>query len=123
MPNFIPHDFNQDRLISISYEKQLPPGSFENTLWHIVHECLDFSEFNKRYKNDHGGRAAYNPAILFSVVIFGYYKGINTSRRIADACRENVIFKALSKLPPPAEHYIKKAHKGGLGQNQPKREW
>jgi len=96
MPNFIPHDFNQDRFISISYEKQLPPGSFENILWHIVHECLDFSGFNKRYKNDHGGRAAYNPAILFTVVIYGYYKGINTSRRIADACRDNVIFKALS---------------------------
>ncbi len=92
MPNFIHNDFNQNRLVSISYCEQLLPDTFEHTLWHIVHECLDFSAFSKRYKNDRGGRAAYDPAILFTVVVFGYYRGINTSRRLARACRENVIF-------------------------------
>ena len=96
MANYIPHDFNQNRFISISYADQLLEGTFEHTLWHIVHECLDFSAFDSRYKNDRGGRAAYNPAILFTVVIYGYYRGINSSRRLEAACRENVIFKALS---------------------------
>jgi len=96
MPNFIPHDFNQDRFISVSYADQLLPSTFEHTLWHIVNNCLDFSAFNTRYKNEAGGRAAYNPSILFTVVVYGYYKGLNSSRRIAEACRTNVIFKALS---------------------------
>ena len=96
MPNFIPHDFNQDRFISVSYADQLLPNTFEHTLWHIVNNCLDFSAFNTRYKNDAGGRAAYNPSILFTVVIYAYYKGINSSRGISDACRTNVTFKALS---------------------------
>ena len=42
------------------------------------------------------GRPAYDPRILLKVVLYGYYKGIISSRALAEACRRNVVFMALS---------------------------
>jgi hypothetical protein len=36
------------------------------------------------------------PKVLLKVVLYGYYRGIISSRRIAEACRRNVVFMALS---------------------------
>ena len=49
-----------------------------------------------RYSNDETGRPAYDPRILLKVVQYGYYKGILSSRMLAEACRRNVVFMALS---------------------------
>ena len=38
---------------------------------------------------------------------------------LAQTCSKECV----DKLKKPAKNYIQKAHKGGLGQNQPKREW
>jgi transposase len=42
------------------------------------------------------GCLAYDPAILLKIVLFGYYKGIISSRKLAEACKRNVQFMALS---------------------------
>jgi hypothetical protein len=42
------------------------------------------------------GRSAYDPKVLPQVVLYGYYRGIVSSRRLAEACRRNVVFMALS---------------------------
>ena len=52
--------------------------------------------FEHRYNNDATGRSAYDPKVLLKVVLYGYYRGIVSSRRIAEACRRNVVFMALS---------------------------
>jgi transposase len=54
------------------------------------------SVFEHRYRNDDTGRSAYDPKVLLKVVLYGYYRGIISSRRIAEACRRNVVFMALS---------------------------
>jgi hypothetical protein len=51
--------------------------------------------------------------VLLKVVLYGYYKGLISSRRLAEACQRNVVFMALSvvafrpgvlgRLPPAAE--------------------
>src|SRR5690606_13634114 len=56
----------------------------------------DLSVFDARYANDETGRLAYDPKILLKVVLYGYYKGIISSRRLAEACRRNIVFMALS---------------------------
>jgi Transposase domain (DUF772) len=55
-------------------------GSFEYALNEIVEEHLDMSEFDKRYSNDDTGRPVYDPRILLKVVLYGYYKGLISSR-------------------------------------------
>ncbi len=72
------------------------PGSFEYALNEIVEEHLDLSMFERRYRNDDTGRLAYDPKVLLKIVLYGYYKGLVSSRKVEEACRRNVVFMALS---------------------------
>src|SRR5512134_3719653 len=95
MPRFKPHDDKQTKLIPVSYHHQLHPRTFEFALYHLIDE-LDLSQFHARFKNDETGAPGYDPAVLLKVVLLGYSRGIVSSRRIADACRENVVFMAMT---------------------------
>ena len=84
------------KLLPIDFEKQLIPGTFEHALCHLVDHELDLSEFHARYKNDDEGAVAYDPAVLIKIVLLAYSRGILGSRKIEAACRENVLFMAVS---------------------------
>ena len=96
MAKYIPYDLNQTKLIPLAYADQIVAGSFEHALNEIVEEHLDLSVFEHRYCNDETGRLAYDPKVLLKVVLYGYSKGIVSSRSLAEACRRNVVFMALS---------------------------
>jgi transposase len=96
MARYQPYDLNQDKFIPLSFREQILPGSFEYALCEIVDSHIDLSPFESRYANDDTGRLAYDPAVLLKIVLFGYYKGIISSRRLAEACERNVQFMALS---------------------------
>ena len=96
MARYKPYDLNQAKMIPLSYADQIVEGSFEHALNEIVEEHLDLTVFDERYANDETGRPAYDPRILLKVVLYGYYKGIISSRSLAEACRRNVVFMALS---------------------------
>jgi transposase len=96
MARYKPYDLNQTKMIPLSYADQVMEGSFEHALNEIAEEHLDLTVFDERYANDATGRPAYDPRILLKVVLYGYYKGIISSRALAEACRRNVVFMALS---------------------------
>jgi transposase len=96
MARYKPYDLNQDKFIAVSYVDQILPGTFEHTLNELVENDLDLSVFEARYLNDRTGRPAYDPAILLKIVLYGYYKGIISSRKLEETCRRNVVFMALS---------------------------
>ena len=79
MPNFIPYDHRQDVLISVNFEDQLQPGTFEYAIHYLVEKKLDLSIFFSRYKNEKNGRPAYDPAVLIKIILFAYSKGITVS--------------------------------------------
>jgi transposase len=95
MARYKAYDLNQAKMIPISYSDQIVLGSFEHALSEIVEEHLDLSPFEQRYSNDATGRLAYDPKVLLKIVVYGYYKGIISSRALAEACRRNVVFMAL----------------------------
>lgn len=101
MARYKPYDVKQVTLIPVSFPDQILPGSFEYALNEIVDECIDLRSFEARYQNDETGCLAYDPAILLKIVLFGYYKGIISSRRLAEACERNVQFKALTADSQP----------------------
>jgi len=72
------------------------PGTFEYTLSYLIDSKVDLSCFEELYKNDETGASAYNPSILLKIILFAYSRGIVSSRDIARACEENVLFMALS---------------------------
>ena len=112
MARYKPYDVNQVTLIPVSFPDQILPGSFEYALNEIVDEHIDLRAFEARYQNAATGCLAYDPAILLKIVLFGYYKGLISSRRLAEACQRNVQFKALTADTEPHFTTI------GLGRHQ-----
>jgi transposase len=96
MARYKPYDLKQGKMIALSYADQIVPGSFEYALDDIVENHLDLSIFDKRYRNDRTGRLAYDPKVMLKIVLYGYYKGLISSRDLEEACRRNVVFMALS---------------------------
>lgn len=96
MPTFKPYDYNQNAMIVINYQDQLVPGTFEYAIHHLIDNKLDLSVFYPKFKNDDGGRPAYDPAILLKIILFGYSRGITSSRNLEWHCQHNILFKALS---------------------------
>jgi transposase len=83
-------------MVPISFEAQLEPGTLEYTLHELVEHHLDLSVFEGRYRNDRTGARAIHPKLLLKVILFGYSRGIISSRQIERACGENILFMALS---------------------------
>ena len=96
MPNFKTPNYNQDTMVVVNFEEQIRPGTFEFVLHHLIEDKLDLSAFYDKYKNDTGGRSAYNPAILLKIILYAYYKGVRSSRDIEWEYQNNIMFKALT---------------------------
>lgn len=83
------------RLLPVDLEAQLVPGSFAHALHHLIDQ-LDLSAFDARYRNDETGATAYAPSLLLKAVLLAYSQGMVSSRSIERACRDNVLFVALT---------------------------
>ncbi len=84
------------KFIPVVLDAQIQPGSFEYALDYLVDNELDLSALHARYNNDLTGAPAYDPAVLLKIVLLAYSRGLISSRSIERACRENVLFMALS---------------------------
>lgn len=83
------------RFLPVDLAKQLLPGTFEHALNHLLDHELDLKGLDERFRNDATGAPAYPPATLLKVILFGYCRGIVSSRGIEEACRNHVTFIAL----------------------------
>jgi transposase len=84
------------RFVAVDFSRQLLPGTFEHALDYLIEHELELRELGARFCNDRTGAPAWPPALLLKVILFAYSRGIVGSRRIEQACRENVVFIALS---------------------------
>src|SRR5665647_3001409 len=96
MAKFKTYNYRQRVLLPVSLEDQLMPGTLEFAIHTLVEKRLDMSIFEGKYRNDETGRAAYDPKILLKVVLLAYSQGLISSRKVEQACRENVVFIALA---------------------------
>ena len=101
MPRYKLYDYDQAKLLPVAFHKQIQPGTFEYTLSYLIDNKIDMAVFEELYDNDLTGAPAYDPAILLKVVLLAYSRGIISSREIARACEENIIFMALSADQQP----------------------
>jgi transposase len=90
------YSYAQGKFIPVHFEKQIIPGTFEYSLNYLIDHQLDLSIFDERYRNEETGSPAYDPRILLKIILYAYSRGIVHSRRIAQACEDNIIFMALS---------------------------
>jgi len=101
MARYKEYDYSQGRFIPIHFDRQILPGTFEYSLHYLIDNEIDLSAFEARYRNDETGAPAYDPAILLKIILYAYSRGITSSRQIAQCCRENVVFMALSADTQP----------------------
>jgi transposase len=101
MARYKHYDYGQMKLLPVSFEQQILPGTFEHTLNELIDNEIDLTVFEQRYHNDDGGAPAYDPAILLKIILYAYSRGITQSREIARLCQENVVFMALSADSKP----------------------
>jgi transposase len=94
MARYKPVDMSP-RLLPVDLEAQLVPGTFAHGLHHLV-ELLDLSVFDAHYRNDEVGASAHAPSMLLKAVLLAYSQGVVSSRSIERACRESVLFIALT---------------------------
>lgn len=84
------------RFLPVVLDAQLMPGSFEYALDYLIDQQLDLSALDARYRNDATGSSAYDPRVLLKIILLAYSRGMISSRSIERACRENVLFMAIS---------------------------
>lgn len=84
------------RFLPVVLDAQLLPGSFEYALDYLIDQQLDLSALDARYRNDATGSTAYDPRVLLKIILLAYSRGMISSRAIERACRENVLFMAIS---------------------------
>jgi len=101
MAKYKEYDYAQGKFIPIHFNKQILPGTFEYTIHYLIDNEIDLSLFDERYKNDDTGAPAYDPAILLKIILYAYSRGITSSRKISQCCKENIIFMALSADTQP----------------------
>jgi len=89
-------DLNQALLLPPSLQDWLPEGHLARFVADVV-ETLDLSGIYGKYEERDGrGLAAYDPRMMVRLLIYGYCRGVASSRRIERATYEDVAFRYLA---------------------------
>ena len=107
MARYKPQDRNS-LLLPVVLSEQILPGSFAFALDYLADNELDLSAMDAKFKNDEVGASAYDPRVMFKIVLLAYSQGLISSRTIEQACLRNVQFIAISGDSQPSHTHIAK---------------
>ena len=93
MSPFRPIDRKTPYLLPPSVEDWLPEDHLARFIVEVV-EGLDVSRLESTYRGR--GSAAYHPALLLSLLVYGYATGVFSSRRIERATYDSVAFRFIA---------------------------
>jgi transposase len=94
--SFLPDNVNQSLLFPPSLHDWLPEGHLARFLVDVVN-ALDLGAIYASYEAGDGrGQSAYAPAIMVRVLLYGYARGVYSSRKIEARTYEDVAFRYLS---------------------------
>jgi transposase len=93
MSHFRPIDRNTAYLLPPSVEEWLPEDHLARFIVEVV-DGLDVSQLEKAYQGR--GSAAYHPALLLSLLVYGYATGVFSSRKIERATYDSVAFRFIA---------------------------
>lgn len=88
--------------LPISFENIIPDDDSVRLLYDVM-EGLDYTKLNESYSTI-GKNPAIEPESLFKILVYGYMKGIYSSRKLAKACRRDINFKWLLQGQKPPSH-------------------
>jgi len=98
MANFINADRYTNYLFPPSMQDWLPEDHLARFVSEVVDQ-LDLSELTRQYAGR--GSQAYHPAVLLSLLIYGYATGVFSSRKIERATHDSIAFRYLAANTHP----------------------
>lgn len=93
-------DVDQTWLLPPSVHEFVPAGHFAHFVRDLVRETLDLSAIMVAYAEERG-QPPYHPGMLVALLLYGYSRGIYSSRQLARACEERVDVMAVTGLNRP----------------------
>jgi transposase len=93
-------DVDQAWLLPASVHQFVGPGHLAHFVRDTVREALDLSAITGLYKAEQG-QQPYHPGMLVALLLYGYSRGIYSSRKLAQACEERVDVMAVTGLNRP----------------------
>src|SRR5665213_1339367 len=119
--NFIADTVNQTLLFPPSLHDWLPEGHLARFLLDVV-SALDLSAIYTSYAEKDGrGQAAYAPEMMVRLLLYGYARGVYSSRKIQARTFEEVAFRYLSGDQHPDHATIaefRKRHLDALSEQE-----
>ena len=98
MRRFVTVNRDTAYLLPPSVEDWLPKDHLARFVVDIVDQ-LDLSALTRQYRG--AGSAAYHPAMMLGLLIYGYATGVYSSRRIEAATHESIAFRYISANTQP----------------------
>jgi transposase len=70
----------------------------DHLAWFVIDAVkeMELEAFYAAYRADGHGRAAYDPQMMLTVILFGFATGVESSRAIERHCREHVAFRVIT---------------------------
>jgi transposase len=93
-------DVDQGWLLPPFVHEFVPPGHLAHFVRDTVREALDLSAILETYTEERGF-PPYHPGMMVALLLYGYSRGLYSSRQLARACEERVDVMAVTGLSRP----------------------
>ncbi|ABM17544.1 transposase [Marinobacter nauticus VT8] len=103
MGHFVLADRDTDFLLPPSIQDWLPEDHLARFVVEVVDQ-LDLSKLTQQYTGR--GSRAHHPAVLLSLLIYGYATGVFSSRKIERATHDSIAFRYLAANTHPDDDTI-----------------
>jgi transposase len=113
---FRPWDVDQAVLFPPSLRDMVPEGHLAHFVRDVVREQLDLSQIYAAYGEERGF-PPYHPAMMTALLLYGYCRGIRSSRKLEQGCEERVDFMAVTGMAKPDHSRIsefRRRHRAAL---------
>jgi len=97
---FRPWLVDQPQLLPPSVQDFVPAGHVSHFIREMVREDLDLSAILESYTALRG-YPPFDPRMMTALLLYGYSRGVYSSRRLAQACEERLDFMAVTALNRP----------------------
>jgi transposase len=96
---------DQPFLLPVDMREWLPA---DHLVWFVldVVEQLDTSAFRRRRVRAASGRAGFDPQMLLALLLYGYCRGVRSSRQIERLCEVDVAFRVICAADVPDHSVI-----------------
>lgn len=115
---FRPWDVDQQWILPPSLHEFVAPGHVAHFIRETVCAELDLSAILSTYEEERGF-PPYHPAMMVALLLYGYSRGVYSSRKLAQACEERVDFMAVTAMNRPDFRTIasfRRRHLKALGE-------